>query len=382
MNTLSKLGVTEPTRPKLADVARLAGTSLASASRVLNPSSQTPCVKEPIKRRVLQAAEMLNYTPNMPARALAGQKTYSIGYIISSEKHARTGLMETFLSQLGLEAYKNGYDLIIRAVPLEGIDVTEDVNLANHYKDMINSSRVDIIIIDGEFILDDDMLRLKDEKFPFIMITSAIQAMKGRVPIIGFDNQSAFREATEHLIKLGHKKIAVITRPILNTQSEDRWRLLIETEKLKGYKQAISKADIKYDPLIIVEGSRIDAHKTVNAIKKLLEYAPDITAIMTTDDIFAIQTIGILTQLGYDVPNDISVMGFNDSPVATQIIPNLSTVRIPIPLFTQTIIKYAQELLMLRKENKDKRINHPWIKLPCRLILRDSTSPAKKTQSY
>ncbi len=368
MNSLSnKFGVNA--KPTLADVAKLAGTSLASASRVLNPGINTARVRKPIREKVIRAARMLGYVPNLPARALAGKKANAIGYLIASEPNTRFGLAERIISHLAIEAKKANYDFLLRAVAVN----EEDVNLAAHYKDMIQSGRVDIAIVDGEFVSDVEMHHLLNMGFPFVIVTSAIRQMTGRVPVIMFDNRRAFAEATEYLLELGHRKIAVIARPMLKTQSEDRWRFLVEEEKIAGYRDALKAAGLQYDSKLVVEGNRTNFRKTAQAVRKLLKYASSLTAILATDDVLAVQVIRVLSQLGYSVPKDISIIGFNDSPIASQLIPALTTVKLPIRKYAKLIIQQANDVL--RNVDNNKETQYPWIRLSCRLIIRQSTAP-------
>ncbi|ACK42011.1 MULTISPECIES: LacI family DNA-binding transcriptional regulator [Dictyoglomus] len=327
--------------PTSWDVARLAGVSRSTVSFVLN---NTPGIKisEETRRRVLEAVKALDYKPNAIARSLAKQKTEAIAFFVLDIANPVFPNMARGIEDV---ARQNGYTLFL--CNTDGKTLREV-----RYMNIMLERRVDGIIAGA--LSNEEVSKIAQKKnIPLVILEHP------RLPehdVVYADNVKGSYEAVMHFVELGHKRIAHIT---INPES------IIVQERIEGYKKALEDAGIPFDDnLLKIFYDKVDEEKAINELFSL----PDPpTAIFTFSDFMAIQVMKILIRRGYRIPEDVSVIGFDDT-LANLTIPALTTVSQP---FYEMGAK-AAEILIERLKNPNMPIQH--IKLPTKLVIRESTA--------
>ncbi len=330
--------------PTSWDVARLAGVSRSTVSFVLN---NTPGIKisEETRRRVLEAVKILDYKPNAIARSLAKQKTEAIAFFVLDIANPVFPNMARGIEDV---ARHNGYTLLL--CNTDGKSLRE-----LRYMNLMLERRVDGVIVGA--LSNEEVSRLARKKnMPLVILEHP------RLPehdVVYADNIQGSYEAVKYLIELGHTRIAHIT---INPES------IIVRERIEGYKKALEDAKIPFDEdLLKIFYDQVNEETAINELL-LLPNPP--TAIFAFSDFMAIQIMKILIKRGIRIPQDISIVGFDDT-LANLTIPELTTVSQP---FYEMGVK-AAEVLIERLKNPDLLIQH--IKLPTKLVIRDSTAPRK-----
>lgn len=291
-------------RSRIEDVAAAAGVSIKTVSRVLN---KEPNVREQTQARVLEAVVRLGYRPNPSARSLAGQRSYTLA--LAYNNPSRNYLMEI---QSGmLEAcHANHYNLLLGPV---GIGSRALPDLAAIFE----NSRPDGVVLIPP-LTDDRVVRsyLQRNEVPFACIAPR-DADNG----IGvrMDETTAVVELMRHLIALGHRRIGHIRGP--RAHGACQWRQA-------GYRRALQDAGIAYDPQLVVNG-QFSYESGLVAANALLDLAAPPTAIFAANDDMAAAVFRVAGGRGLRVPRDLSVCGFDDTPIASHLFPALSTVRQP-----------------------------------------------------
>jgi LacI family transcriptional regulator len=330
--------------PTSWDVARLAGVSRSTVSFVLN---NTPGIKisEETRRRVLEAVKILDYKPNAIARSLAKQKTEAIAFFVLDIANPVFPNMARGIEDV---ARHNGYTLLL--CNTDGKSLRE-----LRYMNLMLERRVDGVIVGA--LSNEEVSRLARKKnMPLVILEHP------RLPehdVVYADNIQGSYEAVKYLIELGHKRIAHIT---INPES------IIVRERIEGYKKALEDAKIPFDENLLK--IFYDQVNEETAINELFSLPNPPTAIFAFSDFMAIQIMKILIKRGIRIPQDISIVGFDDT-LANLTIPELTTVSQP---FYEMGVK-AAEVLIERLKNPDLPIQH--IKLPTKLVIRDSTAPRK-----
>lgn len=334
----------EPQRqPNIYDVAKLAGVSHQTVSRVINNG---PYTKAATKERVLKAMESLGYVPNAAARALVTSKTKIVGILVSDiVYHGPVGMMHA----MEAEARKDGYFAISASVdPFDQDSIYEGIEHLRR------------VGIEGLVVITPQSNSVKAvEKLvtniPVVFIDSPNKSKKLSAEL---DNFSGAQKATEHLISLGHKNILHISGPASWFDAPPRAR---------GYEKAMQDAKLKPQ---VIEGDW--SVPTGYRIGKELEIDKSkITAVFAANDHLALGLIRALRERGYKVPERVSVVGFDDVPEAAYYEPPLTTMR---PDFAE-LGRVAMGLILGRlKDNKQIKTNS----LVPELIIRKSTAPAPK----
>ncbi|MGB9810450.1 MAG: LacI family DNA-binding transcriptional regulator [Dictyoglomus turgidum] len=327
--------------PTSWDVARLAGVSRSTVSFVLN---NTPGIKisEETRRRVLEAVKALDYKPNAIARSLAKQKTEAIAFFVLDIANPVFPNMARGIEDV---ARQNGYTLFL--CNTDGKTLREV-----RYMNIMLERRVDGIIAGA--LSNEEVSKIAQKKnIPLVILEHP------RLPehdVVYADNVKGSYEAVMHFVELGHKRIAHIT---INPES------IIVQERIEGYKKALEDAGIPFDDnLLKIFYDKVDEEKAIN---ELFSLSDPPTAIFTFSDFMAIQVMKILIRRGYRIPEDVSVIGFDDT-LANLTIPALTTVSQP---FYEMGAK-AAEILIERLKNPNMPIQH--IKLPTKLVIRESTA--------
>jgi LacI family transcriptional regulator len=275
----------------ISKVAELAGVSKSTVSRVLNGKAN---VNEKTKQKVLQAIEQLNYVPNASARALSLRKTNSIGIVLER-------LHDPFFSELirgiGEKGEAEKFDLIY-------CDGKGDLEIKNRYIEYLTHGLVDGIIIFGSYLKDEELIRqLVNRHYPFVLIENELNDVQTNSILL--DNVGAAMGATEHLLNLGHERIAHITGNMNTKAALDRLNGYILTMQRKGILIAGDYVAYNY-------GNSKFFEEGYESMKKLLALPEIPTAVVISDQVRAFGAVRAIQEAGLSVPDDIAVVSFDD----------------------------------------------------------------------
>lgn len=335
----------ERRRPTSADVAAVAGVSRTTVSFVINGRAGASIPVE-TRRRVQAAALELGYHPHGAARQLAGGRSLTLGLVLrqSPEQVATDALLAETLHGLAAAARAGGYRVLIE--PLAPGDGT--------YADLLRSHRTDGLVVSGPRADDDELAALVREGFPIVLQGSRPDL---DTPSVDVDNRVGARRAVEHLLELGHRRIACITNaPLAYTAA---------TERLAGYRDALDAAGVPVDDRLVIEGAFDPASGHV-AMAQLLRRT-DPSAIFVASDVVALGALRALRGAGLKVPLDVSVVGFDDIALAEHFDPPLTTVHLP----ARGLGRAAGQILVERVAGRPVAQR---TLLPTQLVIRESTA--------
>lgn len=329
------------------DVAKYAGVSRTTVSLVLNGVSSIKISAE-TRQRVLDAAATLGYVPNAMAQALVSRRTQAIGLVFTRQPHHIA--TDPFLPQV-----LDGMLEVVRANNLRLlIDIIEPEHQAQAYHELVRAKRIDGIVFSGPRLDDVALVNLEKEGFPTVLM--------GQLPGSNFysvdvDNRQAARQAVEYLISLGHRQIACITNaPFSYSASSDR---------LLGYKDALEQASIPYDESLVRPGD-FEPESGYIQMNSLLSSGVHFTAAFVASDAVLIGANGALRERGLRIPDDISLIGFDDVAWSKYIDPPLTTVRLPAQALGN------QACTMLLQILRGEFIQEKNLVLPTELVIRSS----------
>lgn len=293
----------------IKDIARLANVSVTTVSRVINNKSEG--VSAETRQKILQLVEELGYKPNAIARGLVTKKTKTIGLIVPD-------ISNPFFPDIarGVEdgAHIYGYNVFL-------CNTDDDLEKEIEYINALNEKYVDGIIFTGTGSISSSNFRhimeLIKSGIPVVMMDRRIDS--DEIYGVFVDNFEGGYLAARHLVELGHRKIACITGPL---------KVKNARERLEGYKKALSESGIEIDERLIYEGDYKMAGGMVG-MEKLLKENEEITAVFTCNDLMAYGAYKTIRSLGRRIPDDISVVGFDDIQLSQIVEPSLTTVKQP-----------------------------------------------------
>ncbi|MBI1682491.1 LacI family DNA-binding transcriptional regulator [Caulobacter hibisci] len=330
------------------DVARLSGVSIKTVSRVLN---REPNVKADTRDRVQEAVASLNYRPNISARSLAGSKAYLIGVFFDNPSPAY--VTDVQLGAIG-RCRTEGYHLIVEPLDSAG-DVEEQV------APMLATLRMDGVILTPPVCDDARVLAVLDaEGVPYVRLSPDKDL--DRSAYVRMDDVAAAYEMTAHLIKLGHKDIAFIKGHPDHGAAHLRY---------DGYAKAMAEHGLAVRDDRVAQGY-FSFRSGFEAAEVLLAGEDRPTAIFASNDDMALGVMAVANRLRLNVPETLSVAGFDDTPGAKVVWPQLTTVRQPI----QAMAAAAADLLLSGAARVDEGSSPPSRLLDFDLVVRESTGPA------
>ncbi|NII10762.1 LacI family DNA-binding transcriptional regulator [Oleiagrimonas sp. C23AA] len=335
----------------IKDVAERAQVSLKTVSRVIN---HEPSVHERTRERVLKAIEELNYRPDLSARSLRSAKAYALGlvydnpnpyYIISVQNGALSVCREM------------GFGLQIH--PCD----SNSPHLANELRDLVRRSRLAGLVLAPPMSEQPELIEyLAAAKIPFVRIISAAADPQDGYPCVYVDDRDAAYDITEHLIQLGHQRIGFLWGGKQHRSSPERF---------KGYEEALHDYGIELDPELIVEGD-FSFDDGFRGARKLLALKDRPTAIFGSNDEIAAGVLAAARSAGMEVPYELSIAGFEDSPFSKQSWPALTTAR----QATEDIARAATRALIAQLRKDDDSVEAAQGFSP-ELVVRGSTAPPK-----
>lgn len=323
------------------DVAKRAKVSMATVSRVINGNTN---VKPSTRKKVLDAIEELGFRPNAVARGLASRKTTSVGVIIPD-------ISNLFFAELarGIEdiATMFKYHIILSS---SDQNKTKELDL---FEKMLEK-QVDGVIFMGGTIGNDHVNAFKRSNVPVVLAATLDDT--GEIPSVNIDYYVAIRDVVDQLVEQGHKKIAFVA----STRSSS------DILKKHGYIDGLKKHEIEFDENYIFEGK--DEYEVgIAAIEEFIKRGIKPTAIIASSDEMALGVIHGAQDNGIHIPNDISVVGFDNTKLATMVRPTLTTV------FQPMYDIGAVSMRLLTKLLKKEEIEDDQVVLPHRIIKRNST---------
>ncbi|MFG2057050.1 LacI family DNA-binding transcriptional regulator [Micromonospora sp. NPDC048930] len=353
---------------KIDDVARLAGVSTATVSRALRG---LPTVSAATRRRVLAAAEQLQYAVSPSASRLAGGKTGTVAVVVP---RITRWFFATVVEAVEDHLHENGYDLLL--YNLGGREQTRRrvLRTASLHK------RVDAIILVATPLRPADVTALTKLDLPGVTISSG-SGVPGW-PCVRIDDVAAGRTATRHLLDLGHTRIAHISG-----DPDDELAFTTHLDRRRGYQEALRAAGIRPDPSLDVE-SQFTIDGGIRAAAELLARGEPPTAIFAACDEMAMGAMTALRDAGLRVPQDVSVIGVDDHDLAGVL--GLSTIAQPAaeqgqlaarilldPLGVRAAEPYGGLVPAPRGPEADDDTPTPPVILPTRLVVRESTAPPR-----
>lgn len=297
-------------KPSITDVARLAGVSRTTVSYVLNDVAGIH-ISDKTRQRVLDAVRQLDYHPNAIARSLARKQTLTLGLVLAAHPD-RLGA-DAFLPPViyGVSSITSpaGFRLLV--------EVIDDMSRPNGFHSLIREVHIDGIILGGLQTSDEQLERLGAENFPVVLWG---RIPESSLPFVDVDNVSAARMAVEHLIQLGHKRIACITNaPLRYPESAGR---------LSGYQAALAAHGLPYDEQLVQYGD-YQERSGYQAMQTLLALPERPTAVFVASDVVALGALSAARTAGLTVPDNLAVIGFDDIQLAQYVVPALTSVRVP-----------------------------------------------------
>ncbi|WP_302762202.1 LacI family DNA-binding transcriptional regulator [Christensenella hongkongensis] len=336
-------------RITIKDVAMKAGVTSAVVSRVFN-KDKTLNIREETRRAVDQAILELNYAPNSVARSLRMHSSNMIGVVIAD-------VMNPFFTEIvkgiQLAAREAGYGIVL-------CDTGDNPEEEKEYIRILQSQFVEGIILGSSYVEDDVVRVFEKSDIKYVMVNRA--SANASAPYVRTNDIGGMMDMVEHLVQMGHTKIAHLSGP-----------LFVDTaiRRLEGYRKGLKKAGIEYNSGYVLE-TKYDEESGYRACKELLKLEERPTAICAGNDMVAIGAMRAIKSEGLSIPEDISVAGYNDIWVAPLLAPSLTTMN--TPLLEMGGITFR----MLRDSIKGDLDVQKKITLEPELVVRESTGPVRE----
>jgi LacI family transcriptional regulator len=331
--------------PTMIEVAKVAGVSVATVSRVINGVGG---VSPKLEKKVLSAMKKLHYHPSSLARTFKTQRSMLVGILIPLLEHPAYSRMASVIER---NLFERGYRALI-------CNSEEDETRENAYIEMLLQQRVQGIIINSSARNTKHLAELKNNNIPVVLFDRTLQQMPCNQ--VFCDNSLGGYTAMKHLYELGHRRIGIVAAP---TYPEPIIR------RIRGTREAIEEFGLDNDPALLVTSDTQLFDMGYQSAKYLLNLPQPPTAIFALTDVTAVGVMHAVTEMNLKIPQDISVIGYDDLPIASYTIPPLTTIAQP---FVEMGEK-AVELLLQQIENRD--LPPEKAVLATRLVLRSTTAP-------
>jgi len=332
-------------RVTIRDVAALAGVSHQTVSRVINGFER---VNPETRQRVEAAIAQLDYRPNAIARSMAQGHTSTLACIAPN---LTDFTFASIIEGAETEARRQGYFMITASA-------SEPQAFATLIEQLVGSRRTEGLLVINPYI--DNRYEFLPANVPTMLVGAhARDLTSGSVMV---DENDAGRMATQHLLDLGHRRIAHITGPLVEDCTQDR---------LSGYKAALQAAGVAFNPDLVIEGDW-SATSGYQSLQSLAERKVQFTAVFAQNDRMAVGTIRALREMRLYVPDDVSVIGFDDMPLASYFDPPLTTVRHDV------FCTGCEAMRLLIQAFEHPGSPPQQVLLPAELVIRHSTKFSKE----
>ncbi|TLS49593.1 LacI family transcriptional regulator [Paenibacillus antri] len=327
------------------DVAKEAGVSIATVSKVIN---ETGRISDKTRQHVRSVMKRLDYQPSLVASALTKKRTNTIGLLLPD-------LGNLFFAEVARSvedrAHEKGYNVVI-------CSTDNDADKEEKYLAWLRQKRVDGIILATGMQSDKSVKSLLDARLPVALI--ARESRRLSVDTVRVDDFRGGYLAASHLVELGHTRIAVIAENLSVSSSRER---------VEGYKKALEEAGLAVDEALI-RISSFDIEGGKEAARQLLELTEPPTAVFACNDLLAIGILQVCRAMGLAVPARLSVVGFDNTLIASLAEPPLTTIAQPIPELGREVVDLITQEIHGEKQAKQRVVLDP------RLIRRGSTASA------
>ena len=334
----------------IKDIAKAAGVSVTTVSRALNGYSD---VNEKTRAKIMKVAKDLNYSPNTVARTLVMKKSKTIGLLVSDMN--REGVKDNFtfevLCGINEASAELGYDLVL-------FSTTSSKQKEKTYTQLCRERRVDGVIIQGIKMDDPYLMEVVNSDIPCVLVDIPIES--DTVGYVTTDNIEGAKKATQHLINLGHHNIALIN----GHNKAD-----VSKRRLEGYCEALKENNLPMNIEWIKDGEFKEDHAEKVAYELLTSH-PNVTAIFCASDLMAFGALKAAKKLNRKVPEDLSIIGYDDITLASYSSPALTTIR-----QDKFMMGYQAAILLINMLEGEIQ-SHIKV-LPTELIKRESTSTIK-----
>ncbi|MEO6078708.1 MAG: LacI family DNA-binding transcriptional regulator [Steroidobacteraceae bacterium] len=340
--------------PTISDVARVAGVSTMTVSRVINGAGN---VKSSTLAAVAAAIAQLNYAPNPAARSLAGARPIRIGLLYSNPSAA--WLNESLVGLLEQASFSH-----VQLVVEKCVAGSDEVRVArNLIADGIDGILLPPPLCDSKPVLE----LLADHDTPCVVLASGQPPEE--VAAVGIDDFAAAHAMTSHLLSLGHARVGFITGSADQT---------VSARRREGYEAAIRERGLKLDAELIAPGL-FTYRSGLDAAERLLRLPYPPTAIFACNDDMAAATVAVAHSHGLAVPSDLTVCGFDDTAMATTIWPELTTVRQPIGDMSRAALDLLVRKVKAQRTGAEQPTGHQRLKFT--LVRRQSDAAPRRRQS-
>lgn len=334
-------------KPTIHDVAKRAGVSIKTVSRVIN---KEPNVRDETREKVAKAVAALGYRPDPSARRLAGNRSFLMGLLYDNPSASYVINIQTGVLKV---CQQEGYDLLIHPCDYQAPGLAAEIAAFSAH------SKLDGLILTPPLSDLAPVVRaIREQGIPFTQIAPADPGLAASVST---NDREACREMTRHLVSLGHSRIGfIIGHP-------DHRAVLT---RYSGYRDAMQECGKKLDDRLVVQGYN-SFESGIECARKLLRLRKPPSAIVASNDDMAAGVMLVAHEKGLEIPGDLSVAGFDDIPLARQLWPALTTVRQPM----ETMAGLAAELLIAQL--RGDRPDHGAHVIESTLMIRQSTGPAR-----
>ncbi len=332
----------------LKEIAKLAGVSTATVSHVLN---HTRYVSEETRERVQRVIDETGYQPNMIARSLRSGESSTIGLLIPD-------ISNQFFAEIAKRIEDDGFDHNYSVILCNS---AEELSRESTYIDVLIANQVAGIILIATESKQDQLMRIKSRKIPLVLVDREIPLFFGDVVLV--NNEQGGYVATNYLIELGHRKIACIRGSNNITPSADR---------VKGYKRALQENGINFRDEYIIKGD-FGCKSGEDSLMKLMSLTDLPSAIFVCNDMMAIGVLKKAKEISLPIPEDMSIIGFDNIQFSAMVTPALTTIAQPIDMIASTAISRLINNIKV-ENNQSQGIR---IVLDTHLVVRESCMPFK-----
>ena len=327
--------------PTLRDVARLAGVSHQTVSRVINGSEDVL----PETRAIVESAiEQMGYRPNAIARSMARGQTHTLACI---SPNLTDYTFASVIEGAEVEARQHDYFMLSSSA-------SDPQAFRALVDELVGHRRVDGLIVINPYA--DERFQYIPKDFPLVFVGAS--AHEKNICSVSLDDEKVAYEATRHLITLGHTKIALVTGPMEEDCSQDR---------TEGYQRALQEAGIAFDKTMVIEGDW-SASSGQNALLSFVEQGRVPSAVFAQNDRMAMGVLRAARDINLKVPSQLAVIGVDDMPLSSYFDPPLTTMRQDMPRIGQEATRMLLDII------KKKSTAMRDLKLPAELVIRWSTS--------
>ncbi len=337
----------------IKDVAKLAGVSPSTVSRVV---ADSPRISEETKQRVRSVMAEIHYHPNALARGLVTSTANAIGILIppGTDEFFVNPFFPEMMSGISEMAQRHGFDIVLSTSARDEEMVLES---------MMHGGRVDGVLLLRSRNQDPSIQSVIENGFPAVLLGRPADDVP--ISYVNNDNVTAAYEATMHLIRLGHKRIGFLG---------GAKNLVVTADRMEGYKKALLESGVEWDERMNVSSFLLEQGGYLGMMR-LLALSDRPTAILAADDVLAFGAMRAAAELGYRIPEELAIVGFNDIRLAELANPSLTSVRV----FMQELGKEAGRLLIGQIEGELEAPEHKIV--PTSLVIRNSCGAKLQNES-